>query len=88
MLLNQKTLDFAEEVSTMLENNKFYGVTVIPCDKESCTIYIDNGDWKHEHRCLMNLLDRAGYDYEREITDEDDGDDCYSAYYTITKEVE
>ena len=88
MLLNQKTLDFAAEVSTMLENNEFYGVTVIPCDKESCTLYINHGDWKHDHICLMNLLDRAGYDYEQEITDEDDGDDCYSACYTITKEVE
>ena len=84
-MLNQKTLDVAVEISTMLENNEFYGVTVIPCDKESCVLYIDRSDWKHEHRYLMSLLDRGGYDYEQEITDEDDGDDCYSAYYTITK---
>ena len=87
-MLNQKTLDFAAEISTMLENNSLHCVTVIPCDKESCTLYIDHGDWKHEHRYLMNLLDRAGYDYEQEITDEYDGDDCYSAYYTITKGIE
>ena len=84
-MLNQKTLDVAAEISTMLENNEFYRVTVIPRDEESCVLYVDRGDWKHEHRCLMNLLNRAGYDYEQEITDEDDGDDCYSAYYTVTK---
>lgn len=87
-MLNQKTLDVAAELSTMLENNEFYCATVIPRDEESCIVYIDRGDWKHEHIYLMNLLDRAGYDYEQEITDEDDGDDCYSAYYTVTKEVE
>ena len=87
-MLNQKTLDVAAELSTMLENNEFYRVTVIPRDEESCVLYIYRGDWKHEHRWLMNLLDRAGYDYEQEIIDEDDGDDCYSAYYTITKGIE
>lgn len=87
-MLNQKTLDITSEISTMLENNEFYSVTVIPHDEESCIVYIDRGDWKHEHRYLMNLLDRAGYDYEQEITDEDDGDDCYSAYYTVTRRVE
>lgn len=77
----------SDEIRNILDNsNIFFEIWSI--DNDNCEVYIDRGDWKHEHRRLMNLLDRAGYDYEKEITDEDDGDDCYSAKYIVSRNIE
>lgn len=64
------------------------------CDVEevsnTLSIYIDKGDWKHEHNYADYLIEEflnninVKYDTWKDITEED-GSDCYSAihYYKI-----
>lgn len=45
-------------------------------------ITVENGDWKHDHLALRNIMREAGYImFGRDIKDEDNGDDSYTATY-------
>ena len=45
-------------------------------------ITVENGDWKHDHLALRNIMREAGYImFSRVIKDEDNGDDSFSAVY-------
>ncbi len=48
------------------------------------SIYIDCGDWKHDHIFLKNLMTDNGFQFLGEVTDdeEENGDDSYSATHT------
>ncbi len=78
---------FADEVRELLDNNDFHFVDVNSDGNDCCSIYMYMGDWKHDHARLKNLLIGAGYDYYREIEDDDSYDDCFSATYYVTREV-
>ena len=78
---------FADEIRDILKNNDM-NYEVWSIDENTCEIWVMDGDWKHDHARLKYLLSRVGYEWEREIVDEEeDGDDCFSAYYTIKREV-
>lgn len=79
--------NFADEVRKLLDNNDFHFVDVYPEGADRCSIYMYMGDWKHDHARLKNLLIRAGYDYDREIEDDDSDGDCFSATYYVMREV-
>lgn len=81
-----------DEINNLLFNNGFsYGIWSV--DENTCEIFVDNGDWKHDHMALIHLLDACGYKYERNIVEEDElhqmysGDDCFDAVYTVIREV-
>ena len=48
------------------------------------SIYVEWGDWKHDHIFLKNLMMENGFQFLGEETDdeEENGDDSYSATHT------
>lgn len=77
--------DFATELNKLISNLGIF-CEIWSVDEYTCEVYVDCGDWKHDHRRLIDSILAHGYDYTREITDERE-DDCFSACYTITREV-
>ena len=54
-------------------------------DEESVEVEIQWGDWKHDHRYLMHVMEENEfYLVSREIT-ETDGSDSFSAYYLFER---
>ena len=49
-------------------------------------IYVDWGDWKHDHARLVNFMRKMGYaqiDYQ--VVEDNCGDDAYSATHKFRK---
>jgi len=71
-----------ERVKEVLSSNKMsYDFTV---DSEGfIEIVVENGDWKHDHIALKQIMREAGFvDFGRHIPEEqDNGDDSFSAIY-------
>ncbi len=70
-----------ERVGKLLSDNKmFYDYTV---DSQGfIEITVENGDWKHDHISLKNLMRENGFIlFGRHIPDEETGDDSFSAVY-------
>ena len=70
-----------ERVGKLLSDNKmFYDYTV---DSQGyIEITVENGDWKHDHIRLKNLMRENGFIlFGRHIPDEETGDDSFSAVY-------
>jgi len=61
-------------------NNMFYDYSV---DSNGIIeITVENGDWKHDHIRLRNLMSKMNYVfYGRYVPDEENGDDSFSAVY-------
>ena len=54
-------------------------------DNGTIEVYIDWGDWKHDHRWCEDLMGYLGYgELGCEVTEED-GSDCYSAVHYFVK---
>ena len=70
-----------KEIGIILKNNDMhYDCSVDP--EGMIEIDINMGDWKHEHRRLINLMSHMGYVFfGREEYGEDTGDDSFSARY-------
>lgn len=53
-------------------------------------VYIDNGDWKHDHLRAVNIvkqiLGENFKDHFEEVT-ESNGSDCYSSVHTFTTNI-
>lgn len=61
-------------------NQMYYFISVI--NSSSVEIYVEDGDWKHEHLVLRHLMEENGFTFMgKEITNEN-GSDCYSAVHT------
>lgn len=70
-----------ERVGKLLSDNKMpYDYTV---DSQGyIEITVENGDWKHDHIRLKNLMRENGFIlFGRHIPDEETGDDSFSAVY-------
>lgn len=52
---------------------------------QSVIIPISNGDWKHSHQWLDELMGRIEYKLQDETVTEEDGSDCYSADHKYIK---
>lgn len=73
--------DKRKAIGDILKNNKmFYDYSV---DSNGIIeITVENGDWKHDHIRLRNLMSQMNYVfYGRHIADEENGDDSFSAVY-------
>ena len=42
-------------------------------------VYVEWGDWKHDHICLNNIMKQNGFHFIGEDVTEEDGSDTYSA---------
>ena len=65
------------------EHNLHYSWYVIAANMVE--IYVDCGDWKHDHLYLQRLMTNNGFKFvgnEVDEEDEDNGDDTYSATHT------
>lgn len=53
----------------------------------TCSIAIEWGDWKHDHRYLDHLMTKNGFEVINEELTNEDGSDCYSSvhYYRLQK---
>ena len=51
-------------------------------NEKQVLITIKEGDWKHDHLYLKNILSKNGFTLEDEYYAESD-DDCYDAEYTF-----
>ena len=77
----QSLKSIANKIENLLSAENIYS-TVYP-DDGYVTVYIDNGDWKHDHLRAINLIkDNFNVDYI-ESKEEDNGTDTYNAYHLI-----
>ena len=54
-------------------------------DKIEIQVFVDWGDWKHDHLRIVHLINDAfSPDEIREEVTEEDGSDCYSAVHIFT----
>ena len=71
-----------KEINTLLEENKLFGE--VYSDSELPVIYIKiDGDWKHDHLFLKNLLKEHGYSYFGSHTTSSDGSDYFEAVHSV-----
>ena len=72
-------------VELLKTNGMYYDVEVF---SGAIRITVENGDWKHDHIALKNLMKSHGYIFiGRHIPDEETGDDSFSATYLYMEEV-
>jgi hypothetical protein len=73
-----------EKIKELFKANKlFYSWYII--SSNLVEIYVDCGDWKHDHLFLQNLMTSNGFQFigkEVDEEDEDNGDDSFSATHT------
>jgi hypothetical protein len=76
---------YSKIVELLKTNGMYYDVEVF---SGVITITVENGDWKHDHIFLRNIMKSHGYIFiGRHITDEENGDDSFSATYLYMEEV-
>lgn len=61
-------------------NQMYYFISVI--NSSSVEIYVEDGDWKHEHLVLQRLMEKNGFTLVCRENIREDGSDCYSAVHT------
>ena len=84
--MNSKDKKLYTKIVELLKANGMYYDVEVFCGV--ITITVENGDWKHDHIALKNLMKSHGYIFiERHITDEENGDDSFSATYLYMEEV-
>jgi len=73
----------AQKIQRLLSaNNMYYDYDINSTGFIEITV--TDGDWKHDHLALKNVMKEAGYIlFKRVITDESNGDDSFSAIYTF-----
>ena len=78
---DKKVKELRERVQNLLTANKmFYDFSVD--SKGYIEITVENGDWKHDHIALRNLMRDSEFVYlGRHVPDEETGDDSFSAIY-------
>lgn len=70
-----------KKIRELLSANKMYYDFYVD-SQGFIEITVENGDWKHDHLALRNIMREAGYImFSRVIKDEDNGDDSFSAVY-------
>lgn len=73
-------MDLEEKVAKLL--GYVCGGAEVYTENNKLKVYIEWGDWKHEHKFADHILDVAFGDelmYKDEVVMEEDGSDCYSA---------
>ncbi len=64
------------------EHNINYDCDYYNCNAQQVIITIINGDWKHDHRLLQNVMEQNGFEcVDKYITASDC--DCYDCEYTF-----
>ena len=58
------------------ENNCHYDYSIY---YGKVKVYVDSGDWKHDHLFLDYIMYQNGYRLKSEVVTEDNGSDCYSS---------
>jgi len=61
-------------------NQMYYFISVI--NSSSVEVYVEDGDWKHEHLVLQRLMEENGFTLVCRENTREDGSDCYSAVHT------
>lgn len=75
----------SDELRNILDNSNI-SFEIWSIDNDHCEVYVNWGDWKHEHMVLMYILTNNDYDFEREVIDENDSD-CFSAKYSVSRNI-
>ena len=73
-----------QELRNYLNENDLYYTDVYET-YNTFVIFIDWGDWKHEHLYLNYLMDKLGLQYKNCVITDENGSDCYSAEYEYYK---
>lgn len=77
-----KIIEKEHEINKLLEENKLFGE--VYSDSQLPIIYIKiDGDWKHDHLFLSNLLKEHGYSYIGNHITSSDGSDSYEAVHSV-----
>lgn len=80
----EKSYEVCQRVAKYLSEKNVSCVSdVCPTDamEDAVEVWIDWGDWKHEHKRVDWLMAEAGAVVLGEAVTEDDGSDCYSAFH-------
>ena len=86
-----KTIEFIKnEVKNTLKANNLslYDYEVYHSDFMVITIvevYVEDGDWKHDHLCLEHAMKQAGYISNGETDYVDSDDDTYTSTHQFFK---
>lgn len=76
--------DLHKVVSEVLKKGNLNGELEIHANGV-ISVFIEWGDWKHEHVCLRCLMKQNGFEEILENVTEEDGGDCYSAIHSFVK---
>mgnify|MGYP006873013394 CR=1 FL=1 len=71
-----------QKIDNLLNENDLFGEVYLDSDLPVIHIKI-NGDWKHDHLFLKNLLRERGYAYVGSHTTSDNGSDWYEAIHSV-----
>jgi len=79
----KKIMKVEKNIIKIMEEKKIYGGEVY-CDKSLPVVFVEiEGDWKHEHLFLDNLLKKHGYVPMNNEVLSSDGGDWYTAKHAF-----
>lgn len=81
----KKTID--DTIHSFLNDNGVWADVFSKMEGNIVIVYIDWGDWRHQHLWASDLMRYIGYVKADEVVTEEDGSDCYSAEHTYVKAV-
>lgn len=76
--------DIEKDIQRIFKENEMWYDWDVNLDG-SVEIYVDWGDWKHDHLYLNYIMKENGYLFTGEEVTEEDGSDAYSATHTFLK---
>ena len=83
---NTKKKLVTEDIKNIFKSYSFPFDWYIEGDGEVVVVSVEDGDWKHDHIALDNVMRANGFKLiDVEKCDDDTSDDCYSAVYRFKK---
>ncbi len=70
-----------ERIEKLFKENKIYYEWEIDPDTDVVSVYIDLGDWKHDHLYIDYLMRENDFKQIGETVTFEDGDDCYGSIH-------
>jgi len=81
-MTNLEMISIEEKVNKLLNENNLYGE--VYCDAELPVVNVEiDGDWKHVHLRLKNLMSEHGFSHIGEKVIEDTESDDYEAVHSF-----
>jgi hypothetical protein len=70
---------YTQDIQRIFKENNCYYDYDIDFKDGTISVYVEWGDWKHDHIFLKHIMWENHYRQIEEVVTEEDGSDCYSA---------